>query len=295
MPLCRILGSEIRPALLIGNGINRYGSREDNFSWETLLRTVATSYRLTFTEAQLRHMSNTEFFDILDLAKPLSDRTSLQRLFCELLADWKPRHHHRHIVQWAKLHDAPIITVNFDDLLAQATNAQFYRQRDGFTDFYPWKCYFSHREIGSARSSHAIWHAHGFAKYSRSVRLGLTHYMGSVQRARGLIYGSGGLRDKKLETADDWAGRGTWLEPFFFCPIAILGLGFTRDETFLRWLFLERARFHRIRPEFRTEAWIVERHADRPDDSRAFFKELGIETLYVREYGEIYENVAWMT
>jgi len=293
MPLARLLTQANTPALLIGNGINRHGSSTNSHSWETLLKTIAAGYQLVFTREQLKHMSNTEFFDILELAKPLSDRQSLQRQFCDQVSGWKPRDHHKQIVSWARRRAAPVITTNFDDLLAQAADAPFHHDRKGFTDFYPWSCYYSSAEMTAARSSHAIWHAHGLAKYSRSVRLGLTHYMGAVQRARGLIYGTGGLRDKKLASADHWAGAGTWLEPFFFCPIIILGLGFTRDETFLRWLFLERARFHRIRPDFKTEAWIVERKTDRPDHRRRFLTELGIETVYVKDYADIYENAAW--
>jgi hypothetical protein len=141
------------------------------------------------------------------------------------------------------------LTVNFDENLSNAARAEVFRGGDGFTDYYPWSSYFSDAEIGDPRASFAIWHAHGMRQYRRSIRLGLTHYMGAVQRARPLIYNRGGLRE--LGAGTPLGVSGTWLEVFFFCPLVMLGFGFNKDETFLRWLFLERARLHRLRPEWK--------------------------------------------
>lgn len=160
-------------------------------------------------------MSNTEFFDILDLARPGNDRSSLQDEFCKQMLEWARAPHHTEIVEWAKRHERPIITVNFDENLSKANDLQFFRSKEGFTDFYPWSSYFSDREIQDPRSSFAIWHAHGIMRYKRSIRLGLTHYMGSVQRARSLVYGKNGLRANARNGGGVWSGSDTWLEAFF--------------------------------------------------------------------------------
>lgn len=296
MDLSAILSMRKPPTLLIGNGINRHGQTNGggHQSWEGLLQKIAGDYGIALSKEQLEHMSSTERYDILDLARPIENRDSLQKKFCELMADWAPHRHHKRVISWAKQHKAPVITVNFDELLSQSVDAEFVRPPEGFTDYYPWRCHFSDHRINDAASEFAIWHAHGMARYSRSVRLGLTHYMGSVQRARGLIYGKGGLRDKKLFSRKDWVGQGTWLEPFFFSPLLVLGFGFEKDETFLRWLFMERARFYRVRPDQKTAAWFVQKIDDKAEHRKRFLDELGIQSIYVKDYPDIYDIDAWL-
>jgi hypothetical protein len=105
----RILDEEA-PALLIGNGINRYG-KNTNSSWEDLLAELARKQGLGLGENAAAEMSNTEYFDILDLANPKSDRSNLQEEFCKLMGDWVPGDHHTTIVGWAQRHGKPIVTV----------------------------------------------------------------------------------------------------------------------------------------------------------------------------------------
>jgi hypothetical protein len=63
----------------------------------------------------------------------------------------------------------------------------------------------------------------------------MTDYMGSVDRARAWMYrGDNSLIRYLQGNSASWRG--------FSSDIAIIGFGFGRDETFLRWLFLERAR-----------------------------------------------------
>ncbi|TIS98806.1 hypothetical protein [Mesorhizobium sp.] len=70
----------------------------------------------------------------------------------------------------------------------------------------------------------------------------MTDYMGSVDRARAWMYrGDNSLIRYLQGNSASWRGFHTWLHPFFSSDIAI-GFGFGKDETFLRWLFLERAR-----------------------------------------------------
>jgi hypothetical protein len=291
--LANILGGPQPPTLLLGNGVNRHRNNDENSSWERLLQILADRHGLQLTQDQLKEMSNTELFDILDLARPFDDRSSLQRDFCDLMKSWQHKDHHRTLMEWAARRSAPVITVNFDEMLSQGIGAAFIRTKSGFTDFYPWSSYFSTASIGDARSSFAIWHAHGMSKYPRSIRLGLTHYMGSVERARRLIYGTGGLRSKAVTKPEDWKGAGTWLEPFFFCPIVVIGFAFGKDENFLRWLFLERARLHRIKPDMKTEAWFVVKGTAEDDHRRAFLERLGIKMIFTESYEEIYDNPAW--
>jgi hypothetical protein len=258
-----------------------------------LLSELARKQGLSLSEQEASDMSNTELFDILDLARPKEDRSSLQQEFCDLMAGWKPADHHAAIVGWARRHDSPILTVNFDENLSRAVGAGFFRQGNGFTDYYPWNTYFSDREIGDPRSSFAIWHAHGMMRYPRSIRLGLTHYMGSVQRARTWVYNRNGLRANERSRGDLWRGSNSWLEVLFFCPLLLFGFGFGRDENFFRWLFLERARLHKLVPAWKTHTWFVETGSLDRELRRPFFEGLGMEVILVPQYADIYDCPAW--
>ena len=281
-----------RPALLIGNGINRYNNNSSS-SWEELLAELAQKHGLALTQEEASEMSNTEFFDILDLARPKEDRSSLQEGFCGLMDKWRPSDHHSEIVGWARRNQSPVITVNFDENLSKAVGARFFRRGERFTHYYPWSSYFSDSEIGDPRSSFAIWHPHGMMRYKTSIRLGLTHYMGSVQRARPWVYNRNGLRAGAKNSQVSWRGSDTWLEVFFFCPLVLFGFGFGKDENFLRWLFLERARLHKLRPDWKAKTWFVDTGAIDRVQRRPFFKGLDIEVVIVPDYPEIYDNPAW--
>ncbi|PQA75147.1 hypothetical protein [Brucella oryzae] len=290
----KILSAGVRPALLVGNGINRFNG-DGASSWEELLGTLATRNGLKLSATDADEMSNTEFFDLLDLARPKDDRSSLQSEFCQLMSSWKPAEHHRTIVGWAQKHSKPLLTVNFDENLSASIGAKLYRAEQKFTDYYPWGSYFSGEQIRSPRHEFAIWHPHGMMKYSRSIRLGLTHYMGSVQRARTWVYGNEGLRASAKSGAQQWRGSNTWLDIFFFSPILMLGFRFGKDENFLRWLFLERARIHKLVPEWSARSWYIDvRNKGGTPSRRPFFEGLGITYLSVDDYRDIYESDGWV-
>ena len=242
-------------------------------------------------------MSFTEFFDIVDLVKEGKDAGNLKQRVCDGLQHWAPSDHHRAIVLWAKRHGVPIVTVNFDENLSRSIDAEFHlgnKGKKGFTDWYPWSSYFSDREINVPRDSFAIWHAHGMKRYRRSIQLGLTDYMRSVRRAD--LFVNGGENSLR-SLADDrsagwWRGQDTWLDVIFFRPLLIFGFTCNRDESFLRWLFLQRAGLHKSWPEVRVKAWFLDTQSEDPTNKR-FFEELDVEYVPVPEFKDIYENPAW--
>ena len=291
--LSKILMAKERPSLLIGNGINMHDGAATS-SWDDLLDKLAKQQGLSLTKAERDEMSNTEFFDVLDLAKPLESRSTLQREFCDLMKSWRPTKHHARISRWAERHSRPIVTVNFDENLSKSIGAELIRPRKGFTDYYPWSSYFSHNEISSPRDEFAIWHAHGMMQYMRSIRLGLTHYMGSVQRARSWVYNvEDSLRESIKRGSTNWRGSNTWLDVLFFSPVMIFGFSFGKDENLLRWLFLERAKLQKIAPQPSGNTWFVERKSENSRNRKAFFERLGVEFVTVDSYAEIYEDAAW--
>lgn len=125
-------------ALVIGNGINRYGAAKSKNSWNELLCQLAKRHLPSRLKQVPKGVALTEFYDVLDLKSTnTTSEKSLQKEFCDLMSFWKPFNHHRRIVRWAQQHNAPILTTNFDRVLADAGGYTLQRsKKGGFTAYY---------------------------------------------------------------------------------------------------------------------------------------------------------------
>lgn len=296
--LVSILSRQSGVALLVGNGINRFANQ--NSSWEDLLATISRRLEIDLSQDELLEMSNTEFFDILDISRQSSDSTYLKQLFCDLMRHWMPGAHHSRLVGWAQRYASPIMTVNFDENLSRSVSTKFILTcglappKVGFSSYYPWQSFFGPENVENPAEAFGIWHPHGMLRYSRSIRLGLRDYMGSVQRARSWIYhGENSLVRYFKQDKQSWRGFQTWLHPLFTCDIALVGFGFGKDETFLRWLFLERARLHKQFPLRARRAWFVTVDDARNRHREPFLTRLGIQMVELKSHQHIYESEAW--
>lgn len=282
-------------ALLVGNGINRYGPAGATNSWSDLIRTLARR-RLGPRQAQIPSgMSLTEFYDLLDLAKPRrTPVASLQQEFCDLMARWQSHDQHRRVALWALTAQAPILTTNFETTLADAVDCSPHRVEGmPFTDFYPWDCYYGLSTLPDPCSGFGIWHVNGMQRYHRSIRLGLTHYMGSVEKARGWIHKGGANRLSAGNDSRTWGGATTWLHILFHKPLLIFGLALEESEVFLRWLLIERARYFRRFPERGKRAWYVHTRKEEGSGKLYFLRAIGIEPVAVPDFDEIYGASTW--
>ena len=289
-------------ALLVGNGVNLYNEAAGCTGWPDLLSVLADKH-LTHQANIPTGISLPEFYDVLDLVVGNERRPgTLQQEFCELMTEWCPAEQHYRIVDWARRHDAPLMTTNFDDLLTQAgqlTQFSLFKPTQTTkapTDYYPWETYFAARPLRDPCSGFGVWQLHGMRHYRRSIRLGLSHYMGSVERARRWLYprkqkqmlGEGGLVN--------WRGKDTWLQIFLRKPLLIFGLGLHENEVFIRWLLIERARLFSKDVQARQPAWYVACEADRSADNigKLFFLEsMGVKPVHVSSYDEIYGARVW--
>ena len=281
-------------ALVLGNGINRYGATSADNSWEELLRKVAGDCTPPI-QAPPPGTSLTEFYDILELSSEARS-TKLQEEFCNLIKDWSPEPQHQRVMDWARRNHIPVLTTNIDDVLARAGGGEFQRFRNaGFTDYYPWECYYSPIPLTDPRTGFGIWHINGMAKYHRSVRLGLSHYMGSVMRAREWLHRSGN-RLLGGDQHDSWPGRHTWMQVAFSKPLLVAGVGIEENETFLRWLLLERAAYFKKFPERRQKAWYVYKPdpENRMEAGKIYFlRAVGFECIAVSSFDALYGEEAW--
>lgn len=277
-------------ALIIGNGINRYNSTSKVNSWDKMLLELWEKHTHVDSTIVPQGISLTEFYDALDLSRT-DARVNLQKEFCSLLAGWAAGAHHRILVNWAKHFSCPILTTNFDESLSDAAKLSLHHL-DGprFTDFYPWQTYFSHQPITNPDGEFAVWHINGLMRYSRSIRLGLSHYMGSVERARALIHKG----EKRLfvdRHRDNWNGSNTWLDCLFHRDLLFIGLGLDSAEVFLRWLLIERAKYFKNFPKRKCNAWYVYAGNEISQGQQIFLRSVGCEIVKANSYDELYSGV----
>ena len=282
-------------ALIIGNGINLYGSAKATNSWQDLLKKLAKK-NISGTKKIPEGISHTEYYDLLDLQiNKTKVSPSLQKQFCDLMLSWKFYDHHKWIVEWAKKNNCPILTTNFENTLSDAGECSLKRTIDGeFTDYYPWESYYGIGDVTDPSNEFGIWHINGMQHYQRSVRLGLSHYMGSVERARAWIHKG---KDRRLFSGNNpkkWLGSKTWLHTIFNTPLLIFGLGLEQNEVFLRWLLIERARYFKKFPSRKKNAWYVCTEADRSEGKHFFLDAVGIECIYVKNYDDMYGENTWV-
>lgn len=278
-------------AFVVGNGINRYGNTEDAQSWDHLLLKLWNKYSGTTTSSIPQGITLTEFYDVLDLKGGEDRPKKLQKEFCNLMKSWKPQAHHKAFIGWAQNHNNPVLTTNFETTLSDCVGAAlFHTNSDSFTDYYPWGSYYSRRELADPASSFAIWHINGMQTYPRSIRLGLTHYMGSVERARNWIHKGNESRLFSGKNMTRWIGSKTWLHVIFNKPLVIFGPGLDATEVFLRWLLIERAKYFQKLPDRRKQGWYVFTDSKPRDGQRLFLSSVGIEAVEVSSYADLYET-----
>ena len=280
-------------AFIVGNGVNRYPNNPNALSWDDLLIKL---WKKVLPESDLSSIpvgiSLTEFYDVLELEN--TQEINLQKEVADLMREWQPLDHHIQIIHRMKELDAPVLTTNFEETLARTFEYQQYRtEQEGFTDFYPWSTYHGTKPLNLPTDGFGIWYINGMINYHRSIRLGLSHYMGSVERARNLLHKR---EDEELFTGKNktqWKGYKTWLHIIFNKSLFVFGLGLEENELFLRWILIERIKYFKKFPDRKHKGWYINKRSNNgTDQGKKFFLErVGFEVIDVDDYAEIYEHI----
>ncbi len=279
-------------AFVIGNGINRYANERNDLSWEDLL--VRLWHEVT--EKPLPNIpagiSLTEFYDVLDLEN--TKKINLQKKVSQLMDSWKPLNHHRRIIEKVRSINSPVLTTNFDEALAKTFDFSMFRTTGiSFTDFYPWTTYHGYKQHYLPTDGFGIWYINGMIAYHRSIRLGLNHYMLSVERTRKML--PKGSQKKLLFFNDqkNWVGYQTWLQIIFNKPLFVFGLALEENETFLRWLLIQRMMHYKRLLNRKPLGWYIATiEGGKTSEGKKFFLEkVGFEVIEVEEYSDVYEKV----
>jgi hypothetical protein len=235
-----ILNDHQKVALLIGNGPN---NKEKIFpSWKELLKSSG--------QRNINHptlgLTNTEIFDLIELKSEIGYDVKHSVVDKLQFEDNFNIETHRRLMQFAHEKKVPVLTTNFDEAFERSIGAKkIHMDSSDFTRYYPWKTYYGLEELQIPTEGFGIWKIHGDVNYKDSIRLGLSDYIGSSEKARKLIH-NGDDRLFKGKRQEYWKGNKTWLHIWFNLPIVIFGLRYDVDEVFLRWLLIERRRYLRI-------------------------------------------------
>lgn len=200
------------------------------------------------------------------------------------------------LVQYIRDINAPIMTTNYDKILEKSIsckkfikkkeNSNEYINKRDFSDYYPWNVYYSDEE----KTDFGIWHINGIIDYPRSIKLGLCDYMGCVEKARKMIQGKSVFEIEAFEgkNTDYWSGYNTWLHYIFNKDLFIFGLGLNKDETFLRWLLIQRAKYSTISQK-PVKGWYVDRNINH--GKKMFLEVLGFKVIEINDFKVLYEDI----
>lgn len=185
---------------------------------------------------------------------------------------------------------APILTTNFDTYISDSINAKKFifpnvNGRSHFTDFYPWNVYYSHKKLLNPLDGFSIWHINGIVDYPRSIKLGLSDYMGCVERARRLIQGKNLNEYFNGKNQIFWKGYNTWLHIIFNKNLFIFGLTLDENEVFLRWLLIQRAKYSEIYNKS-LNGWYVNKGIN--PGKKFFLKQIGFDIIDLNDYSDLY-------
>lgn len=280
-------------AFIIGNGINRYPD-EKYLSWENLLIKLRSEITQEHDFLRPFGISNTEFFNIIELENSSKGKPiKIKDRIVELIREWTPLIHHKNIMMAIEELNVPVLTTNFEDILRKTGNyADKFLSREGFTHYYPWSNYYSIKDLDNPINGFGIWHINGTIKYPQSIRLGLTDYMGSVHRTRQWLHrGKSSLFSGTGH--HNWQGSKTWLHIIFNKALFIFGLGLGENETFVRWLLIERKRYFLKFPNREKKGYYLMIKKDGEDyaGKKYFLESVGIDVIELDDYQDIYERI----
>lgn len=194
-------------------------------------------------------------------------------------------------ISYIKGLNVPILTTNFDTYMSDSVGAKRFINDLGehhykFTDFYPWNVYYSTEKLKeNILDNFGIWHINGMTDYPRSIRLGLSDYMGCVERSRGMIQGNNLNEYFAGKQQYSWKGYNTWLHILFNRNLFIFGLALEQNEVFLRWLLIQRSKYSRLYNRD-LHGWYVGR--DIAEGKKYFLEFLGFKVIELSEFDELY-------
>lgn len=286
-------------AFIIGNGINRfaYGDNLDP-SWSKLLLDAWGNASFSTISNIDEGITYTEFYDILEFE---SEPKKITQSIISRIESWGTTPYHNSLRVALQKLNRPVLTTNFDMNLEGKSMKKIILDHPfngrTFTDFYPWNVVYSPNHKFSIQDIYqfGIWHVNGVINYARSLKLSLTSYTRQGKRALEFLHYNNFDDDFYGKNQSQWKGMNTWLHLIFNCDLFILGLGLDTQETFLRWLLIERMKYFRKFPERKKKGWYVGHEKDLSEGKKFFLERIGFELIQLKNYEDIYINLLDVT
>ena len=282
-------------AFILGNGINRFAYKDKvDPSWSKLLLDAWEDASFSTITNIDEGITFTEFYDLLEFE---SDPKKITQSIVDAIEEWGPTDYHQSLRNALVRLDKPVLTTNFDMYLEGDDMKKIILDHPthgkGFTDFYPWNVVYSPTSKFSIHDiySFGVWHVNGTINYPRSLKLSLTSYTRQGKRALDYLHVKNYDDDFYGKNKSDWKGMNTWLHLIFNCDLFILGLGLDEQETFLRWLLIERMKYFRRFPERKRKGWYVGLKKEMTEGKKFFLERIGFELIQLDNYEDIYVNL----
>lgn len=281
-------------ALLVGNGVNLFDQPEKALSWLELVTDLSKSRKVKLTNSVIDKLSFAEIGDILRSAD--EEPTKLPRDVVSAIK--KFGQNKTSIGIFAQHHNLPVLTTNFDFRLAigqdgkpQPLRHSISRKRNRKSNIpNGWNVYRGPKaEDLFARNIPGLWHLHGSIDLVSSIKLTSAQYATAFAKAFQLI--KQGLYAKANCDIGScpgcalcsWAGQSTWLDIFFHRNLIIVGFSFSKSETFLRPLLIERFKYLRHRYGHRNKIpnsyFVISKEDDFDEGQVFFFENLGFKII----------------
>ena len=278
-------------AFIAGNGINRFAYGDDaQVSWNDMLLEVWQQISDKKLTEIPEGITLTEFYDMMELEAGSFDK--VRRKVVGFFEKWKPADYHHWLQERLARWNVPLLTTNFDrNMNAGLTMHKMESAGRGFTDYYPWGVYFAREALNNPLAGFGVWHINGMLDYRRSIRLSLSEYTNLSARTRSFLHSDDAIDKFDLKNINRWNGYRTWLHVIFNRSLCIFGLGLGENETFLRWLLIERTKYFRKHPEREKRGWYVCRRGEDLDGKRFLLDYLGFQMVVLDDCPEIYEGI----
>lgn len=214
---------------------------------------------------------------------------------CSYMNRWTYAPIHKRVALFAKRYKLPILTTNYDNLLAKAINADYYDYGNEYSNkFHPISCCFTDCKKPNF-DNFGIWHINGLIQHPQSILIGLSHYMRSIEHIRSIIFPSNQL-NAELFQGNYWGFKSlknTWINLIFSKNLVIAGISLNENEVFLRWLLLERAKFFALFPNtLKRGFYIMPKSENLPSGKEYFLKSVGIEIVSAPDFESVYNVIS---
>lgn len=266
--------------------VNKFATHKPADDMNVYVAKMAEEYKTLNTESLIK---------TIQLIEQQQALFGLQTYISSVMGRWEYNDYHKRIIEKLRDHNAPVLTTNFDKVLENAISLKKHKLGDKrLSDYYPWSVYYSKEELDNPLNGFGVWHINGVVDYRRSIKLGLSQYMGCVSRARQMVQRTkGGKELFHGKDQSDWVGKDSWLHIIFNKSLFVFGLSLAENEVFLRWLLIQRALYFSRFPERKHQGWYLTTKADidKEQGKRFFLEQVGFEIIEVESYKVINEDI----